>query len=107
MDDFEENPDRFVFLLSTKAGGVGVNLVAADTVIFYDSDWNPHMDLQAQDRAHRIGQTRPVMIYRFICRPSVEERMIERANSKRKLDRVVIGKGAFKGRKSLGTTTNL
>lgn len=107
MDEFNENPEKFIFILSTKAGGVGVNLVAADTVVFYDSDWNPHMDLQAQDRVHRIGQKRNVMIYRFVTRPSIEERIIERANSKRKLDRVVIGKGAFKGRKSIGKETNL
>ncbi len=87
MDEFNDNPDVFIFLLSTKAGGVGVNLCAADTVVFYDSDWNPHQDLQAQDRCHRIGQTRPVMIYRLITRPSIEERILERANAKRKLDR--------------------
>eukprot|EP00301_Raphidiophrys_heterophryoidea_P004208 c11844_g1_i1.p1 GENE.c11844_g1_i1~~c11844_g1_i1.p1 ORF type:complete len:753 (+),score=122.10 c11844_g1_i1:129-2387(+) len=107
MDSFNSDPEKFIFLLSTKAGGVGVNLCAADTVVFYDSDWNPHQDLQAQDRCHRIGQTRPVMVYRLITRPSIEERMIERANSKRKLDKMVIQKGAFKGRDSIGKQTNL
>jgi DNA helicase INO80 len=55
--------DIFVFLLSTRAGGLGINLTAADTVIFYESDWNPTMDLQAMDRAHRLGQTKEVCLY--------------------------------------------
>ena len=62
----------FCFLISTRAGGVGINLVAADTVIIYDSDWNPHMDNQAEDRCHRIGQTRPVVVYRLACVSSSE-----------------------------------
>lgn len=66
IDQFNKRPaDNFVFLLSTKAGGLGINLASADTVIIYDSDWNPHNDLQAQARAHRLGQLKPVMIYRF------------------------------------------
>ncbi|KAG8678203.1 hypothetical protein FRC08_017975, partial [Ceratobasidium sp. 394] len=60
--------DPRIFLLSTRAGGLGINLVGADTVIFYDQDWNPQMDLQAQDRAHRIGQTKPVLIFRLVCK---------------------------------------
>ena len=68
IDQFNRRPaDNFVFLLSTKAGGLGINLASADTVIIYDSDWNPHNDLQAQARAHRLGQLKPVMIYR--CPP--------------------------------------
>ena len=66
IDQFNRRPaDNFVFLLSTKAGGLGINLASADTVIIYDSDWNPHNDLQAQARAHRLGQLKPVMIYRW------------------------------------------
>ena len=61
---FNTDPEIFVFLLSTRAGGLGVNLTSADTVIIYDSDWNPQADLQAQDRCHRIGQKRPVVVYR-------------------------------------------
>lgn len=70
IDQFNKRPaDNFVFLLSTKAGGLGINLASADTVIIYDSDWNPHNDLQAQARAHRLGQTKPVMIYRSTALP--------------------------------------
>ncbi len=64
MERFNNNPKYFCFILSTRSGGVGINLTGADTVIFYDSDWNPTMDAQAQDRCHRIGQTRDVHIYR-------------------------------------------
>lgn len=62
----KEDSEKFIFLLSTRAGGLGINLTAADTVIIYDSDWNPQMDLQAMDRAHRIGQKNPVNVYRLI-----------------------------------------
>lgn len=65
MERFNTDPRIFCFILSTRSGGVGVNLTGADTVIFYDSDWNPTMDAQAQDRCHRIGQTRDVNIYRY------------------------------------------
>ena len=66
-DAFNQRPNSsFVFLLSTRAGGLGINLATADTVIIYDSDWNPHNDLQAQARAHRLGQQKPVMIYRYM-----------------------------------------
>ena len=61
-----EGSDKFIFLLSTRAGGLGINLTAADTVVIYDSDWNPQMDLQAMDRAHRIGQKNMVNVYRLI-----------------------------------------
>ena len=67
------NSDRFVFLLCTRAGGVGINLTAADTCIIYDSDWNPQNDLQAQARCHRIGQTKAVKVYRLLCRATYEE----------------------------------
>jgi DNA helicase INO80 len=63
VKDFQHRSDIFVFLLSTRAGGLGINLTAADTVIFYESDWNPTMDLQAMDRAHRLGQTKEVCLY--------------------------------------------
>ena len=69
--------DHFAFLLSTRAGGLGINLATADTVFIYDSDWNPHNDIQAFSRAHRIGQTNKVMIYRFVTKNSVEERVAE------------------------------
>jgi SNF2 family DNA or RNA helicase len=70
--------ESFLFLLSTRAGGLGINLTAADTVIIYDSDWNPQMDLQAMDRAHRIGQKNPVNVYRLVCENTIEEKIIER-----------------------------
>ena len=73
---------RFVFLLCTRAGGLGINLVAADTVIIYDSDWNPQNDLQAQARCHRIGQTKDVKVYRLITRNSYEREMFDRASLK-------------------------
>ena len=77
IDKFTQEPDYKVFLLSTRAGGLGLNLVAADTVFILDSDWNPHNDLQALSRAHRIGQKRNVLVYRFLAKNSVEERILE------------------------------
>lgn len=85
-----------LFLLSTRAGGLGINLTAADTVIIFDSDWNPQMDLQAQDRVHRIGQTKPVLIYRFVAAKTVEAKILEKATAKRRLEKLVISKGKFK-----------
>ncbi|KAL6843472.1 hypothetical protein ACP4OV_026534 [Aristida adscensionis] len=89
------NSNLNVFILSTRAGGLGINLTSADTCILYDSDWNPQMDLQAMDRCHRIGQTRPVHVYRLATAHSVEGRIIKRAFGKLKLEHVVIGKGQF------------
>ncbi|RCV09383.1 hypothetical protein SETIT_2G023300v2 [Setaria italica] len=89
------NSSMDIFLLSTRAGGLGINLTSADTCILYDSDWNPQMDLQAMDRCHRIGQTRPVHVYRLATSHSVEGRIIKRAFGKLKLEHVVIGKGQF------------
>ncbi|XP_052197684.1 ATP-dependent DNA helicase DDM1 [Diospyros lotus] len=89
------NSNYRIFLLSTRAGGLGINLTAADTCILYDSDWNPQMDLQAMDRCHRIGQTKPVHVYRLATAQSVEGRILKRAFSKLKLEHVVIAKGQF------------
>ena len=85
----------FCFLLSTRAGGLGLNLQSADTVIIYDSDWNPHQDLQAQDRAHRIGQKNEVRILRLISTNSIEEKILERAQFKLDMDGKVIQAGKF------------
>jgi SWI/SNF-related matrix-associated actin-dependent regulator of chromatin subfamily A member 5 len=85
--------DKFVFLLTTRAGGLGINLATADIVILYDSDWNPQVDLQAQDRAHRIGQQKQVCVFRLITENSVEEKVIERALQKLRLDQLVIQQG--------------
>ncbi|KAF9966963.1 swr1 complex component [Mortierella alpina] len=94
-DRFNSDPKILAFILSTRSGGVGINLTGADTVIFYDSDWNPSMDRQCQDRCHRIGQTRDVHIYRFVSEFTIEENMLKKANQKRMLDNVVIQEGEF------------
>ena len=73
VDRFTNDPSIKVFLLSTRAGGLGINLTAADTCIIYDSDWNPQADLQAQDRCHRIGQTKPVMVYRLVTKGTIDQ----------------------------------
>ena len=91
-----ENSEYRVFLLSTRAGGQGINLAAADTVILFDSDWNPQQDLQAQDRAHRIGQRRNVVVYRLATRGTVEEMLLGKAEGKRRLEKLVISKGKFR-----------
>ncbi|MCJ1378887.1 swr1 complex component [Xylographa soralifera] len=90
------NDDRIlVFILSSRSGGLGINLTGADTVIFYDLDWNPAMDKQCQDRCHRIGQTRDVHIYRFVSEHTIEANILRKANQKRMLDDVVIQEGDF------------
>ena len=96
IKDFNTDPDFQIFLLSTRAGGQGINLTAADTVILFDSDWNPQQDLQAQDRAHRIGQTKPVIVYRLATKGTVEQTLLEKADGKRRLEKLVIQKGKFK-----------
>ncbi|KAL6521505.1 ATP-dependent DNA helicase ddm1 [Orobanche gracilis] len=101
------NSSYRIFLLSTRAGGLGINLTAADTCILYDSDWNPQMDLQAMDRCHRIGQTKPVHVYRLATAQSVEGRILKRAFSKLKLEHVVIGKGQFKQERSKADGTDI
>ncbi|KAM6182861.1 lymphoid-specific helicase isoform 5-T5 [Erethizon dorsatum] len=100
MDDFNTDPDVFIFLVSTRAGGLGINLTAADTVIIYDSDWNPQSDLQAQDRCHRIGQTKPVVVYRLVTANTIDQKIVERAAAKRKLEKLIIHKNHFKGGQS-------
>lgn len=94
-EHFNQDKRILCFILSTRSGGLGINLTGADTVIFYDSDWNPSMDKQCQDRAHRIGQTRDVHIYRFVTQFTIEENIFKKANQKRMLDNVIIGEGDF------------
>uniref|UniRef100_A0A8C4QRL6 SWI/SNF related BAF chromatin remodeling complex subunit ATPase 2 n=1 Tax=Eptatretus burgeri TaxID=7764 RepID=A0A8C4QRL6_EPTBU len=91
----ETNSNYFIFLLSTRAGGLGLNLQAADTVIIFDSDWNPHQDLQAQDRAHRIGQQNEVRVLRLCTVNSVEEKILAAAKFKLNVDQKVIQAGMF------------
>ncbi|XP_011789692.1 PREDICTED: lymphoid-specific helicase isoform X5 [Colobus angolensis palliatus] len=100
MHSFNMDPEVFIFLVSTRAGGLGINLTAADTVIIYDSDWNPQSDLQAQDRCHRIGQTKPVVVYRLVTANTVDQKIVERAAAKRKLEKLIIHKNHFKGGQS-------
>ncbi|KAH3665671.1 hypothetical protein OGAPHI_003859 [Ogataea philodendri] len=96
LKDFNaDDSPYFVFLLSTRAGGLGLNLQTADTVIIFDTDWNPHQDLQAQDRAHRIGQKNEVRILRLITSDSIEEYILERAHQKLDIDGKVIQAGKF------------
>lgn len=95
MERFNNDRKIFCFILSTRSGGIGVNLTGADTVIFYDSDWNPTMDAQAQDRCHRIGQTRDVHIYRLICEDTIEQNIYRKAQQKRMLGDLAIEDGNF------------
>lgn len=94
IDQYNEpGSDKFIFLLTTRAGGLGINLTSADIVILYDSDWNPQADLQAMDRAHRIGQKKQVKVYRFVTENAIEEKVLERAAQKLRLDQLVIQQG--------------
>ncbi|EAQ84663.1 conserved hypothetical protein [Chaetomium globosum CBS 148.51] len=94
IDDYNKpDSEKFVFLLTTRAGGLGINLTTADIVVLYDSDWNPQADLQAMDRAHRIGQTKQVVVYRFVTDNAIEEKVLERAAQKLRLDQLVIQQG--------------
>ncbi|KAI9735857.1 MAG: hypothetical protein M1834_001322 [Cirrosporium novae-zelandiae] len=94
IDEYNKpGSEKFVFLLTTRAGGLGINLTTADVVVLYDSDWNPQADLQAMDRAHRIGQTKQVYVYRFVTEKAVEEKVLERAAQKLRLDQLVIQQG--------------
>ncbi|KAG7923917.1 hypothetical protein KL905_000071 [Ogataea polymorpha] len=101
IDHFNaEGSKDFVFLLSTRAGGLGINLMTADTVIIFDSDWNPQADLQAMARAHRIGQKNHVMVYRFVSKDTVEEQVLERARRKMILEYAIISLGITDNNKS-------
>lgn len=94
IDDYNSpNSDKFIFLLTTRAGGLGINLTTADVVVLYDSDWNPQADLQAMDRAHRIGQKKQVKVFRFVTENAIEEKVLERATQKLQLDQLVIQQG--------------
>jgi helicase SWR1 len=94
-DRFNNDTRILAFILSSRSGGLGINLTGADTVIFYDLDWNPAMDKQCTDRAHRIGQTRDVHIYRFVSEHTIESNILRKATQKQMLDDVVIQEGDF------------
>ncbi|KAI1752019.1 hypothetical protein F4782DRAFT_502941 [Xylaria castorea] len=94
-DRFNHDPRILCFILSTRSGGLGINLTGADTVIFYDQDWNPAMDKQCQDRCHRIGQTRDVHIYRLVSEHTIEANILRKASQKQMLDDIVIQEGGF------------
>ncbi|PIO72732.1 protein, SNF2 family [Teladorsagia circumcincta] len=97
------NSEKFIFMLTTRAGGLGINLATADVVVIFDSDWNPQSDLQAMDRAHRIGQKKQVRVFRLITENTVDERIIERAEVKLRLDSIVIQQGRIaEAQKTLG-----
>jgi len=95
MERFNSDQRIFCMILTTRAGGVGLNLTGANCVVFYDNDWNPAIDAQAQDRVHRIGQTKPVHIYRMVCEKTVEENILRKANEKRTLESLVISQAEF------------
>ena len=98
IDEYNKpGSEKFIFLLTTRAGGLGINLTSADIVILFDSDWNPQADLQAMDRAHRIGQTKQVKVFRFITERAIEEKVLERAAQKLRLDQLVIQQGRNTG----------
>lgn len=94
IDEYNKpDSDKFIFLLTTRAGGLGINLTTADIVVLFDSDWNPQADLQAMDRAHRIGQIKQVKVFRFVTENAIEEKVLERAAQKLRLDQLVIQQG--------------
>lgn len=102
LEKFNSSKDKHnIFLLSTRAAGLGINLVGADTVVLFDSDWNPQVDLQAMDRCHRIGQESPVIVYRLCCDNTIEHVILTRAANKRNLERMVIQMGKFNNLKKL------
>lgn len=98
IDEYNRNEDIFIFLLSTRAGGLGINLTAADTVIIHDIDFNPYNDKQAEDRCHRMGQSKPVTIYRLISKNTIEEAMWVMTQEKLKLEKEITtdGNGTYK-----------
>lgn len=94
IDEFNSpGSPTFIFMLSTRSGGLGINLATADAVIIYDSDWNPQMDLQAMDRAHRIGQKKQVHVFRLVTENTIDEKIVERAEVKLRLDKLIIQQG--------------
>lgn len=95
VDRFNNDPKIFCFISSTRSGGIGLNLTGADSIVFYDTDWNPAMDKQAQDRCHRIGQTRTVHIYRLITLSTIEENIFKKSIQKRELNYVIMEEGKF------------
>lgn len=107
IDEYNKDKEIFAFLLSTRAGGLGINLTSADTVIIYDSDFNPQVDLQAQDRCHRIGQSKPVRVFRLITTDSIEKKVLLTATKKLNLEKLIISKGNFKGNKNEKQTESL
>lgn len=107
IDDYNApDLDKFIFLLTTRAGGLGINLTSADIVVLYDSDWNPQADLQAMDRAHRIGQKKQVQVFRFVTEFAIEEKVLDRAAQKLRLDQLVIQQGRLSSTGSIGNTTD-
>ena len=100
IDLFSKDNDYMIFILSTRAGGLGLNLQSADTVIIFDSDWNPQMDIQAQDRAHRIGQKHEVKVFRLISKNTIEEGILEKAAFKKDMDEKVIRAGLYNSKYS-------
>ncbi|ODV59761.1 uncharacterized protein ASCRUDRAFT_81671 [Ascoidea rubescens DSM 1968] len=105
IDDYNApNSEKFLFLLTTRAGGLGINLTSADIVILYDSDWNPQADLQAMDRAHRIGQKKQVKVFRLVTENAIEEKVLERATQKLRLDQLVIQQARNSGDPSTAST---
>ncbi|ANB13430.1 Isw2p [Sugiyamaella lignohabitans] len=106
IDEYNKpGSEKFLFLLTTRAGGLGINLTTADIVVLYDSDWNPQADLQAMDRAHRIGQTKQVYVYRFVTENAIEEKVLERAAQKLRLDQLVIQQGRAQASTATGGPT--
>jgi len=103
IQNFQGSDDYSVFLMTTRAGGLGINLQSADTVVLYDSDWNPQADRQAMARVHRLGQTKPVWVYRLVSAGTVEERILQRAATKILLDSAVLAGGGENGEIERGT----
>ncbi|XP_066936631.1 SWI/SNF-related matrix-associated actin-dependent regulator of chromatin subfamily A containing DEAD/H box 1-like isoform X1 [Clytia hemisphaerica] len=97
IDEFNNNRDIFIFLLSTRSGGLGINLTSADTVILHDIDFNPYNDKQAEDRCHRVGQTKDVTIYRLIGKDTIEENMLKIGEKKLELEKKLVGNRSDKG----------
>ncbi|KAG1762137.1 P-loop containing nucleoside triphosphate hydrolase protein, partial [Suillus occidentalis] len=89
--DWQTRPDIFIFVISTRAGDLGINLTTADTVIFYDHDWNPSNDARAMDRTHRLGQTRQVIVYRLIMKGTIDERIVQLARVKKDVNFLISG----------------